>query len=179
MAHEVQALNRVRDQAQKQVRDRSGFDYKAPAELFPSRIKKGKGRITYKRFNTAAEALRFAIEEIPAAVLLGACLEVDEKRFNEQEIRYLYDSAAYPLKAATRRIEPRRRVMPMNDAREPRAFLRLSGAIGRNTCKSGTWASWPFELKSGPGRPPKKNQPLLCGQRQNEIARAQNLTAAI
>jgi hypothetical protein len=98
MPHEVQALNRVRDQSQKQVRDLSGFDYNAPAELFPSRIKKGKGRITYKRFNTAAEALRFAIEEIPAGVLLGACLEVDEKRFNEQEIRFLYDSAGYPLK---------------------------------------------------------------------------------
>ena len=98
MAHEVQALNRVRDQSQKQIRDLNGFDYSAPAELFPSRIKKGKGRITYKRFDTAAEALRFAVEEIPAAVLLGACLEVDEARFSGQEIRYLYDSAAYPLK---------------------------------------------------------------------------------
>ena len=101
MAHEVQALNRVRDQSQKQVRDLNGFDYSAPAELFPSRIKKGKGRITYKRFDTAAEALRFAIEEIPAAVLLGAYLEVDEARFSVQEIRYLYDSAAFPLKRGT------------------------------------------------------------------------------
>ena len=78
MSHETQSLNRVRDQAQKQVRDLNGFDYSAPAELYPSRIKKGRGRITYKRFDTAAEALRFAIEEIPAAVLLGAYLEVDE-----------------------------------------------------------------------------------------------------
>ena len=69
MSHETQSLNRVRDQAQKQARDLNGFDYNAPAELYPSRIKKGRGRITYKRFNTAAEALRFAIEEIPAAVL--------------------------------------------------------------------------------------------------------------
>ncbi|MCX7314043.1 MAG: hypothetical protein NTV56_20605 [Alphaproteobacteria bacterium] len=76
----------------------NGFDYGAPAELYPSRIKKGRGRITYKRFNTAAEALRFAIEEIPPAVLLGAYLEVDEARFGVAEIRFLYDSAAYPLK---------------------------------------------------------------------------------
>ena len=81
MSHETQSLNRVRDQAQKQTRDLNGFDYNAPAELYPSRIKKGRGRITYKRFDTAAEALRFAIEEIPAAVLLGAYLEVDEARF--------------------------------------------------------------------------------------------------
>jgi hypothetical protein len=100
MSHETQSLNRVRDQAQKQARDLNGFDYNAPAELYPSRIKKGRGRITYKRFNTAAEALRFAIEEIPAAVLLGAYLEVDEARFGVQEIRFLYDSAAYPLKRA-------------------------------------------------------------------------------
>ena len=98
MSHETQSLNRVRDQAQKQARDLNGFDYNAPAELYPSRIKKGRGRITYKRFNTAAEALQFAIEEIPAAVLLGAYLEVDEARFGVQEIRFLYDSAAYPLK---------------------------------------------------------------------------------
>jgi hypothetical protein len=100
MSHETQSLNRVRDQAQKQVRDLNGFDYNAPAELYPSRIKKGRGRVTYKRFNTAAEALRFAIEEIPPAVLLGAYLEVEEARFGVQEIRFLYDSAGYPLKRA-------------------------------------------------------------------------------
>jgi hypothetical protein len=98
MPHETQALNRVREQTIKQARDLSGFDYGAPAELFPSRIKKGKGRVSYKRFNTAAEALRFAVEEIPAPALLGAYLEVDEARFGSVEIRNLYDSSAYPLK---------------------------------------------------------------------------------
>src|SRR5436190_8223335 len=100
MSHETQSLNRVRDQARKQVRDLNGFDYGAPAELYPSRIKKGRGRVTYKRFDTAAEALRFAIEEIPAAVLLGAYLEVDEARFGVAEMRQLYDSVGYPLKRA-------------------------------------------------------------------------------
>jgi hypothetical protein len=98
MTHETQTLNRARDHAQKQSKDLSRFDYGAPAELYPSRIKKGRGRITYKRFDTAAEALRFAIEEIPSAVLLGAYLEVDEARFGVQEIRFLYESAGYPLK---------------------------------------------------------------------------------
>ena len=98
MSHETQSLNRVRDQAQKQVRDLNGFDYNAPAELYPSRIKKGRGRVTYKRFDTAAEALQFAIEQIPSGVLLGAYLEVDEVRFGLHEIRDLYDSDRYPLK---------------------------------------------------------------------------------
>jgi hypothetical protein len=104
MSHETQSLNRVRDQAQRQMQDLNGFDYSAPAELYPSRIKKGRGRVTYKRFDTAAEALRFAIEEIPSAVLLGAYLEVDEARFGVQEIRYLYESAAYPLKRGDRKL---------------------------------------------------------------------------
>jgi hypothetical protein len=98
MSHQTQSINRARDQAQRQVENLNSFDYGAPAELYPSRIKKGRGRVTYKRFNTAAEALRFAIEEIPPAVLLGAYLEVDEARFGVAEIRILYDSEAYPLK---------------------------------------------------------------------------------
>jgi len=100
MSHQTQSINRARDQAHRQVRNLTGFDYGAPAELYPSRIKKGRGRITYKRFNTAAEALRFAIEEIPSSVLLGAYLEVNEARFSDQEIRALYDADAYPLKRA-------------------------------------------------------------------------------
>ena len=95
MSHETQSLNRARDQAQKQVRGLDGFDYSAPAELYPSRIKKGRGRVTYKRFDTAAEALQFAIEQIPSAVLLGAYLEVDEQRFGVQEMRTLYDGAGF------------------------------------------------------------------------------------
>jgi hypothetical protein len=98
MSQDTQSINRVRDQAQQQGKGLDEFDYSAPAELYPSRIKKGRGRITYKRFDTAAEALRFAIEEIPAPALLGAYLEVDEQRFGIEEIRSLYANAAYPLK---------------------------------------------------------------------------------
>jgi hypothetical protein len=102
MSHESQSLNRVREQAQKQASDLNGFDYGAPAELFPSRSRKGRGQVTYKRFDTAAEALRFAIEEIPAPALLGSYLEVDEARFGIAEIRYLYENDAYPLKRPVR-----------------------------------------------------------------------------
>ena len=97
MPHEIKANDRVREQARKQVRDLNGLDYNAPAELFPGRNMKGGGQVKYKRFDTAAEALRFAVEEMPAPALLGACLEVDEARFGRQEIRCLYENAAYPL----------------------------------------------------------------------------------
>jgi hypothetical protein len=104
MSAEVQVVNRVRDEARNRVEGVEGFDYTAPAELFPSRSKKGRGRITYKRFDTAAEAIRFAVEDVPPPALLGAYLEVDEARYGLYEIQYLYERAAFPLKR--REMEP-------------------------------------------------------------------------
>jgi hypothetical protein len=99
MPVEVQAINRVRAQARRQSEHRHGFDYHAPAELFPSRSRKGRS-VTYRRFNTAAEALRFSLEQVPESALLGAYLEVNEARFGLAEMRQLYQSPAYPLPRA-------------------------------------------------------------------------------
>ena len=74
------------------------FDYGAPAELFPSRNRKVKQLVKYRRFDKAADAIRFAMEELPNALLLGAFIEVEEARLGHKDIRDLYESADYPLK---------------------------------------------------------------------------------
>jgi hypothetical protein len=77
---------------------RSPFDYSAPAEIFVLRARSMRGRATgYRRFTTAAEAIRFAVEEIPEPLLIGAVMEVREERFDHMAIRDLYGRAAYPL----------------------------------------------------------------------------------
>ena len=74
------------------------FDYGASAELFPGRQKtRTIGAVTYKRFAAAGEAIRYAVEVLPASSFLGAFLEVNEERFDSNEIRRLYASVDYPL----------------------------------------------------------------------------------
>jgi Arc/MetJ-type ribon-helix-helix transcriptional regulator len=74
------------------------FDYSTAAELFAARSRRPtRQTIEYRRFASAADAIRYAIEELRPAFLAGAYLEVDEERFDRFEIRRLYDSADYPL----------------------------------------------------------------------------------
>jgi hypothetical protein len=74
------------------------FDYQAPAELFPGKNIHARSRVVkYMRFDRAADAIRFAIERLPAALLLGANLEVNEERYDSRGIRRLYDHPEYPL----------------------------------------------------------------------------------
>jgi hypothetical protein len=73
------------------------FDYNVPAELFLAKPKKGS-REKYRRFATAAEAIRFAVEELGTPRAFGAHLEVGDQRFNSDEIQRLYQSDAYPLR---------------------------------------------------------------------------------
>lgn len=96
MPHNVKAN---REQAPKP--DVGDFDYGAPAELFQTANKKFAVK-RYRRFDTAAEAVRFAIEEIPASALYGACLQVDDARFGVHEIGVLHERAAFPLERGRR-----------------------------------------------------------------------------
>jgi len=74
------------------------FDYAAAAEIYPSRSRGSRRNpVGYRRFDSAAEALRFAIEQLPTESLAGAYLEIGEDRYDAREMRALYESADYPL----------------------------------------------------------------------------------
>lgn len=58
-------------------------NYNSAAELFPPTSRNfSRGSVGYKRFKSAAEAIRFAMEELPSELLVGAYLEVAEERFD-------------------------------------------------------------------------------------------------
>jgi hypothetical protein len=74
------------------------FDYGLEAELFSGKGKNFRRQpLGYKRFARAADAICFAIEELPPHCLVGTYLEVNEERYQAKDIRRLYDSAEYPL----------------------------------------------------------------------------------
>jgi hypothetical protein len=73
------------------------FDYGAPAELFLSKRTK-TSRMKYRRFATAAEAIRYAVENLPALRTLGARMQIGDERFNSEEIQRLYEASDYPLR---------------------------------------------------------------------------------
>ena len=56
------------------------------------------GRKNYERFTTAAEAIRYAVEDLRTPKAFGAWLEVGDERFNSSEIQRLYEAEDYPLR---------------------------------------------------------------------------------
>ena len=77
----------------------SSFDYSAPAELSLSKPAKGC-RTKYRRFATAAEALRFAVEELRTPKVFGAWLEVGDARFRAATFNGCTKPKNYPLRKA-------------------------------------------------------------------------------
>src|SRR5262249_52076448 len=86
------------DQESRSTRAATDFDYAAAAELFLTKRSGGpRGRLGYRRFASAAEAIRFAIEEPPAARILGVFMQVGDLRYDADGIRLLYQRHDYPL----------------------------------------------------------------------------------
>jgi hypothetical protein len=78
--------------------EHSVFDFSVEAELFQAPSKRHKrSAVRYRRFSHAADAIRFAVEELPPGLLLGTLLEIDGERYGGEEIRRLYDSSDFPL----------------------------------------------------------------------------------
>jgi hypothetical protein len=76
--------------------DRS-LTYSAPAELLRTKPKQGS-RERYRRFATAAEAIRYVVEVLGTPRAFGAWLQVEDERFNGDEIQRLYERSDYPLR---------------------------------------------------------------------------------
>jgi hypothetical protein len=78
------------------------FDYGLPAELFMGKRKGGlRQRLGYRRFPSAAEAIRFVVEDYSAVGTLGAWMQVGDERYDGDEIHRLYESGNYPLPRRT------------------------------------------------------------------------------
>lgn len=78
------------------------FDYSVPAELFALKRKK-YGPVTYRRFETAAEAIRYAVEGLSRTLLDGTFIETGTERLDGRAIQQLYGGDRYPLKRTATR----------------------------------------------------------------------------
>ncbi len=54
--------------------------------------------LVLRRFAKAAEAIRFAVEDLAPTLLRGCSLEINESYYFGQEIRPLYEDRAFPLR---------------------------------------------------------------------------------
>jgi hypothetical protein len=74
------------------------FSYDEPAEVYSTDGKGARKRpVSYRRFASSAEAIRFAVEQLPQIMQRGTVMEVGEERYEFADIRALYESDRYPL----------------------------------------------------------------------------------
>lgn len=73
------------------------FDYTVPAQLYYP-VRAGKwAPLSFDRFETSAEAIKYAVEQLTPVMLHGAVLEIEEDRFGSGDIRQLYEAQSFPL----------------------------------------------------------------------------------
>jgi hypothetical protein len=70
------------------------FNYSAPHRFVRrARVQ----RSTVSALLEAAEAIRYAVEKLPAEALPTTSIEVDDERYDAKQIRALYENENYPL----------------------------------------------------------------------------------
>jgi hypothetical protein len=62
-----------------------------PAELYTAKGSGKKQSVVYRRFPSVVEAIRFAVEDMSPELLSRTILEVDELRFDGDQIREFYN----------------------------------------------------------------------------------------
>jgi hypothetical protein len=75
------------------------IDYAAPAELYARRQAGPKKQLFYRRFPSVAEALQFAVEDLPAKTT-NILLETADERFEGASLKEMYEADGYPLARA-------------------------------------------------------------------------------
>lgn len=72
--------------------------YRMEASLYYSKTPNAKQKtLVFRRFPAAAEAIRFAVEELSPKIFDSCSLEVNEAHYFGRQIRPLYDSNVFPL----------------------------------------------------------------------------------
>lgn len=78
-------------------------DYSMEASLYYAKNASSKQKsLVFRRFPRAADAIRFAVEDLPPTLLQGCSLEVNDGHYFGREIRPLYDDSAFPLRRRTK-----------------------------------------------------------------------------
>lgn len=74
-------------------------DYRMEAALFFAKNANAKQKtLVFRRFPRAAEAIRYAVEDLAPKIFVSCSLEVNGLHYFGREIRHLYDSADFPLR---------------------------------------------------------------------------------
>lgn len=121
--------------------------------------------LVLRRFAKAAEAIRYAVEDLSPGLLRGCSLEVNESFYFGREIRPLYDDRAFPLRRRAKQIgrkpsqpkstgEPERSMssamqlcaMPLPQAALAQAALAIEQAACR---QRRVMAGYSFNLRRG------------------------------
>lgn len=90
----------------------TSIDFHARAELYLGSDWQAAAAQGPKTFRTAAQAIRFALEEAAPVSLHGARLRIGARTYSNDELSWLYRSPDYPFprkrqgKSAARRVRP-------------------------------------------------------------------------